>query len=175
MNQKKKKRRISLDHLGRPALLQLQEKGIDVRKQLARLDGQPVPPEAPAPRAHKFGVSIAADRTIDGLVFDSKLEMSAYKLLVQWNVQFDRQPSFVIEEGFEHAGKKHRAVSYVADFLIKGNGEDYVVDMKGMLTDVFKLKRKLFIKKFSRDLHCIKSVNELANFLAEKNLIRRSP
>ena len=84
---------------------------------------------------------------IDGLRFSSKAEAARYselKLLqaanhVRW---FIRQPRFDLGNN----------ITYVADFLVVWNADETtfsdtrvtVEDVKGMETDVFKLKRKLF-------------------------------
>ena len=84
---------------------------------------------------------------IDGLRFSSKAEAARYselKLLqaanqVRW---FIRQPRFDLGNG----------IVYVADFLVVWNADETtfsdtrvtVEDVKGVETDVFKLKRKLF-------------------------------
>ena len=84
---------------------------------------------------------------IDGLRFSSKAEAARYselKLLqaanqVRW---FIRQPRFDLGNG----------IVYVADFLVLWNADETtfsdtrvtVEDVKGVETDVFKLKRKLF-------------------------------
>lgn len=77
---------------------------------------------------------------VDGIRFASKAEAARYselKLLqqagqVRW---FIRQPSFDLPAGLR----------YVADFLVVWeDGTVAVEDVKGMETDVFKMKRKLF-------------------------------
>ena len=88
---------------------------------------------------------------IDGLRFASKAEAARYTQLkilresgqVRW---FIRQPRFDLGEG----------IVYVADFLVVWNADERnfepvrvtVEDVKGVETDVFKLKKKLFTAKF---------------------------
>ncbi len=155
-----KLRGIPLSSLGRPALLQLQAMGIDVSKHLNG-SGQMVA----APRAHKFGVSAAVDRTEDGLVFDSKLEAGAYRLLTNWNVPFDRQVEFELESKFEFEGRIYRAVKYVADFVLDPKGKRLVVDVKGFRTKMYQLKKKLLLKKYSVQIQEIKNLPDLALLL----------
>lgn len=84
--------------------------------------------------------------TVDGLTFDSLKEASRYeelKLLVRAGEIKDlkRQVPFEIVPKTD----KHRAVRYVADFTytLTRNGEKVVEDVKGMRTEVYKLKKKL--------------------------------
>ena len=88
---------------------------------------------------------------IDGLRFSIKAAAARYnelKLLqaanqVRW---FIRQPRFDLGNG----------IVYVADFLVVWNADETtfadtrvtVEDVKGVETDVFKLKKKLFEAKF---------------------------
>ncbi|RKZ75172.1 MAG: hypothetical protein DRR19_29510 [Candidatus Parabeggiatoa sp. nov. 1] len=91
----------------------------------------------------------AVKTMIDGLTFDSKKEATRYrelKLLEKQGLITDLklQPAYLLQEGFRYAGKMVRSVQYFADFEYKQNGKIIVEDTKGMETDVFKLKRKLF-------------------------------
>ena len=59
---------------------------------------------------------------------------------------FERQHKFVLQEGFRHHEKAERAVTYTADFVVEyADGRVEVIDVKGMRTDVYKLKRKLLL------------------------------
>ncbi len=88
------------------------------------------------------------------VIFDSKKEADYYRqlLLLQKAGEVEEiqlQPKFTLQEGFSKNGKKHRAITYTADFMvIYKNGRREVVDVKGMRTQVFNLKLKLFEKKF---------------------------
>ena len=42
-------------------------------------------------------------------------------------------------------GKTYRAITYVADFVYKDDKGMHVVDTKGYRTQVYKIKKKLFI------------------------------
>jgi len=112
---------------------------------------------------------------VDGIKFDSKKEASRYqelKLMEKGRLIFDLelQPKFVLQEKFKYQGKTERAITYSADFRYKENtpvksltysthsdevvkGEftqlvEIVEDVKGHKTDVYKIKRKMFLKKF---------------------------
>lgn len=60
------------------------------------------------------------------------------------------QPTFVLQEGFrDDAGKKWRPITYTGDFQYINKDEKTIVeDVKGMKTDVFKIKEKLFRCKY---------------------------
>lgn len=87
---------------------------------------------------------------VDGILFDSKLEADYYaalklKLKAGLIRGFCRQPEFVLQEGF--AGRK--PVTYRADFIaFHKDGTAEIIDTKGMETETFKLKKKLFQEKF---------------------------
>ena len=93
---------------------------------------------------------------IDGIAFDSKIEGERYanlKLLERAGVieNLKLQPRFLLQEGFTYDGHKERKIEYVADFQYERNGQTIVEDVKGMKTEVYKLKRKLFLYKY-RDI-----------------------
>ena len=59
------------------------------------------------------------------------------------------QPRFTLQESFKYQGKTERKINYIADFLYEEkNGQAVVEDTKGFRTDVYKLKRKLFLKRY---------------------------
>ena len=78
--------------------------------------------------------------TVDGILFDSKLEAGRYaelKLLKQAGQikSFKRQPSFLFESG----------IRYRPDFIVWGlNGIPWVEDSKGKKTSDFIMKEKLW-------------------------------
>ena len=90
----------------------------------------------------------------DGIKFDSKLEAKRYLQLKEWEKEgritgLELQPCFELVPAFEKNGKKWRKMTYVADFQYFSCAEDkcIVEDVKGsekVLTDVFRLKQKLF-------------------------------
>lgn len=61
-----------------------------------------------------------------------------------------KQVLFVLQEPFTaYDGEKIRAISYVADFTYEDkDGRTIVEDAKGMRTDVYKIKRKMFLYKY---------------------------
>lgn len=92
---------------------------------------------------------------VDDIKFDSKMESEFYLFLKDLKKSyiikdFELQPKFELQEKFTKNNKKFRSIEYKADFLIYySDGRKRVVDVKGFETPVFKLKQKLFEKKFS--------------------------
>ena len=92
----------------------------------------------------------------DGHKFDSHLEMERYKQLkllekVGKIHNLILQPKFELQPSFKYKGKPFRAITYVADFkYYDGCMKDFIIeDVKGKLTEVYKLKKKLFLYKLS--------------------------
>ena|SRR5690606_10735870 len=91
---------------------------------------------------------------LDGIKFDSKKEAEYYcqlKLLKQAGKikDYRLQPRYELQPAFKKNGKKYRAITYIADFAIANNdGTTDVIDIKGVETQVFKIKRKLFEYKY---------------------------
>ena len=109
----------------------------------------------------RYKVSAKEDRTFNGIVFDSKWELETYKLLkthLPADVQIHRQVEFLLQPKFKNAeGKAIREINYVSDFLITRQldllpnqlpADAVVIDSKGHLTDIFKLKNKMFMYKY---------------------------
>lgn len=96
--------------------------------------------------------------TVDGIKFDSRKEAERYKELkaLQRVGKIDRlelQPRFVLMDGFRYEGKAIRKIEYIADFLYRdlSTYELVVEDVKGVKTDVYKLKKKLFLKHYGNE------------------------
>ncbi|MFL0361421.1 DUF1064 domain-containing protein [Pseudobacillus sp. 179-B 2D1 NHS] len=87
-------------------------------------------------------------------MFDSKAEARYYAHLkrLQANDQilfFRTQPRYLLQEAFTKNGVMHRKIEYVADFEVhKKDGSIEVIDIKGVETEAFKIKRKLFEFKY---------------------------
>ena len=87
---------------------------------------------------------------VDGIAFDSKHEADVYCRLLYYQradlvKSIELQVPFILQDGYEFNGKKIRPIKYIADFVfIDCDDVKHVVDAKGMKTDVYKLKKKLF-------------------------------
>lgn len=85
-----------------------------------------------------------------GVIFDSMMESEYYVHLLQEQdagrvTDIQLQPVFLLQPAFRKFGKTIRKMEYKADFLVTyADGTRLVIDVKGALTDVFKLKSKLF-------------------------------
>jgi len=107
---------------------------------------------------------------IDGITFDSKKEANRYrelKLLEKAGEisNLKTQPVFVLQEAFDvpvlsntqkTKKSRQRSIKYVADFQYEERIGDtvwtVVEDVKGMKTQVFQIKKKLFLKKYPQYL-----------------------
>lgn len=90
---------------------------------------------------------------VDGIKFDSKKEAKRYIVLKELEKKGNieklvLQPRFLLQEGFRKNGKAYRKIEYVADFMYEQDGKLIIEDVKGIKTDVYKLKQKLFEKKY---------------------------
>jgi hypothetical protein len=90
---------------------------------------------------------------VDDYIFDSIQESRRYKeLKIQLETgdikELTLQPRFLLQEAFKKNGKHYRKIEYIADFMYWQNGKYIVEDVKGLQTDVFKLKHKMFEKMY---------------------------
>lgn len=86
-------------------------------------------------------------------VFDSIKESQRYEELTLLErageiSNLELQPRFLLQDSFKKNGRTFRKIEYVADFKYIENGKAIVEDVKGMQTDVFKLKHKIFEKVY---------------------------
>lgn len=90
---------------------------------------------------------------VDEKEFDSKREGNRYKELKLLErageiKNLELQPRFLLQDSFKKNGRTFRKIEYVADFKYIENGKTIVEDTKGIQTDVFKLKHKIFKKVY---------------------------
>jgi len=87
---------------------------------------------------------------IDGYTFDSKLEADFYlrlKPLIKAGKikELKIHPRYLLQEGFTKNGKHYQPIYYIADFeVLYDDGTVVIYDTKGMRTEVYKIKKKLF-------------------------------
>lgn len=104
----------------------------------------------------KFNVDKDTEkRTCNGIVFDSVLEMKYYRDVVLPKKEsgeiknYELQKTYILQDKFEHDGKKILPITYVADFYIEySDGRIEVIDIKGCPDTTAKIKRKLFWYKY---------------------------
>ena len=89
-----------------------------------------------------------------GHTFDSKREADYYlELLARKQageiVRIGFQPQYTLLEGFkDNTGKKQKPITYTADFLVEyDDGRREVIEVKGMKTRDYLLRKKLFLYK----------------------------
>ena len=105
-------------------------------------------------RGGKYG---AIKTKLDGYTFDSKAEARRYGELRLLNkagkiMGLNVHPVYVLQECFKQDGKTIRPITYEADFSYfeQDKGEPVLIaeDVKGVQTEVFKIKRKMFLFKY---------------------------
>ena len=94
--------------------------------------------------------------------FDSKKEKRRYdELLIlekAWKIKdLELQPRFLLLDKFSHNSETIRKLTYVADFRYKKEGKIYVEDVKGYKTKVYKMKKKLFLQKYSNKFNFLET------------------
>lgn len=99
----------------------------------------------------------ARKATVGGITFDSRREADRY--LVLKNMEEDgaiedlrRQVRYELVPAFDVDGKHYRPVYYVADFTYRENGHEVIEDVKGMKTDVYRLKAKLVAYRYGMNI-----------------------
>lgn len=97
----------------------------------------------------------AKKTVVDGITFDSKREADRYLVLKSMEEDgaienLHRQVRYELVPAFDVDGKHCRPVYYVADFVYVEDGKEVVEDVKGMRTDVYRLKSKLFARRYGK-------------------------
>lgn len=92
----------------------------------------------------------ARKTTVDNICFDSRAEANYYsqlKLLKRAKkiLDFELQPEYTLLKPFRKNGKAYRGIKYRADFLVTHlDGSKEVIDVKGVKTAVYAMKKQLF-------------------------------
>ncbi len=98
--------------------------------------------QAPA-RAHKYGVAPAPERTVDGILFASKLESRRYSGL-KILLEAQRIHTLELQPRYPCRVNGKQVCTYVADFrYVDEHGRTVVEDAKGLRTPLYKLKKKI--------------------------------
>lgn len=89
--------------------------------------------------------------TVNGKVFDSKKEAKRYLELIKLEQaglikDLETQKKFLLLDTFKKNGKTYKQISYYADFVYTSVYEKKTIveDVKGVRTEGYKIKRKLF-------------------------------
>ena len=81
--------------------------------------------------------------------FDKFLLLAKAKKITELTLQ----PKFLLLDTLRVEGHKTMAMrSYIADFKYIENGQTIVVDVKGFKTDIYKLKKHLFLAKYGHEV-----------------------
>ena len=108
----------------------------------------------------------AKKTTVDDIEFDSYMEAKRYRQLVTLEMAGEisdlvLQPKFRLMDSYKYNGKAIKAIEYIADFMYREDGKLVVEDVKGMRTQAYIIKSKLFIKKYILELEYIDEFREL--------------
>lgn len=94
-------------------------------------------------------------KVVNGIEFDSIKEANRYQelLLLQKACEIRNlklQPEFILQDSFRLKKQTHRSIKYIADFQYQNftTSEIIVEDVKGMKTEVYRIKKKLLLYKF---------------------------
>lgn len=115
----------------------------------------------------------ATPNIYDGIKFRSKLETYTYKKLKEAGIDAEYESThFELIPKFEYNGEKVRAMTYLPDFV----GKNFIIECKGLVTDSFPLRWKIFkyyLKQENKDYKLFlvrnqKQVDEMINELSKK-------
>lgn len=90
----------------------------------------------------------------DGYTFDSRAEYARYQelKLLEYAGEITAltvHPRYTLDNGFTAAdGTRFRPLTYAPDFTYTCNGVTVAEDVKGVRTEVYKIKKRLFMKTF---------------------------
>ena len=107
-----------------------------------------------------------------GLHFRSKLECYTYEAFMKAGIPVEYEPKhFTLLNKFEFNKEKIRAITYLPDFIGSYKNNKFVVECKGMITESFPLRWKLFkyyLKRHRSKYKCYmvrnhKQVDEMIN------------
>ena len=98
------------------------------------------------------GESVHFDSIKEARRFDQLILMAKNGTIKELTLQ----PEYILQDAFrDRDGKHHRAIKYVSDFRYKLDGNIVVEDVKSSAkfqTDVYRIKKKLFIRKYGNKL-----------------------
>ena len=107
-----------------------------------------------------------------GLHFRSKLECYTYEAFMKAGIPVEYEPKhFTLLNKFEYNKEKIRAITYLPDFIGNYKNNKFIVECKGMITESFPLRWKLFkyyLKRHRSKYKCYmvrnhKQVDEMIN------------
>ncbi len=106
---------------------------------------------------------------IDWITFDSQLEWRFYKFIISNPdiILLDRQTKFILQDKFRHDKVAIREIAYKCDFYIEYEWDRYYVDSKWNQDSLFKLKHKMWLKRYWQEniLIVCKTIKELCQII----------
>ena len=94
----------------------------------------------------------ARKTTVCGYTFDSRREAEIYLDLLSRKqagevLRIGLQPQYTLLEGFtDNQGNRQKAITYTADFFVTfADGHSEVIEVKGMRTRDYLLRKKMFL------------------------------
>lgn len=119
-------------------------------------------------------VKNATPLVYDSIKFRSKLEVYCYKRLRESNIKTEYESKkFILQQGFELDNEKIRPITYTPDFI----GDTFIIECKGMQTDSFKIKWKmfkywLFTNKINYKLYMPRNQKDIEKVIQDINEIK---
>lgn len=112
----------------------------------------------------------AVKKTYNGVVYDSTREAMFAELLDANGIPFARQVFMTVLDGFAIHDDQIRPERLKVDFFVAGA---YIIDVKGMITDMFKIKWKLLKFKYGEDYEYFtpstdKEVREVISYIKKE-------
>lgn len=94
---------------------------------------------------------------VDGVGFDSKAEARYWRLLqarlkAKEIQSLQRQVVYELAPGVVIGGRKRPPLRYIADFVWEEGGKTIVADVKGVVADVYRVKRHLMKSVYGIDI-----------------------
>lgn len=121
-----------------------------MKRMYETVDGEMVDIDEAKPRKYQ-----ERKTEIDGITFDSAAEARRYVQLKMLEAageikDIEIQPKWELQPSFKRGKRTIRAITYRADFRYTevATGESVVEDVKGMETEVFRLKAKMLLYQY---------------------------
>jgi hypothetical protein len=115
----------------------------------------------------KYNQSLDDKLIYNGIRFRSKLEVNHYKYFLSHpNIEvLEFEPYFLLLDPFSYYDwcrdkqRKYGKLSYKSDFKlkIKGVDKEVIVECKGMVTQAFQLREKLWYNQYGNDYYYMRS------------------
>lgn len=114
-----------------------------------------------------------------GIQFDSKLELFTYQVfkdagfdIKRCEKSFELLPAFTYIDGITGKKRSLSNMEYTGDFFIEWNGKTLVIECKGVKTEAYRMRKKLFLYHYAKkcgfveiksQAECLKVIEQLKN------------